>query len=247
MKKKIGYMTIDDSPSKSMEEKTKILHSNNIPTVFFCSGIHLEENPEAAISTIKKGFIISNHAYDHPHFSDLSLEECLNQIKKTDIIVENIYKKAGEKIPAKFFRFPFGDKGTLTYANYNEPLKEEGLRRKNEIQELLKSLGYYQPEFKNITYNYYKKAGLLTDIDWYWTFDLMEWSTFIEKPVHGLDSLEKVIERIDQYFNKEKKEPTPIDSEEIILIHDHPETDNIFETLISHLISKDITFKLPDF
>ncbi len=247
MSNKIGYLTIDDSPSGSMEKKTNILFENDIPAVFFCSGVHLEENPEAVVRAIKKGYIIANHAYNHPHFSDISLKECLDQIKKTDELVEKIYERAGTGIPGKFFRFPFGDKGGLNYADYLKPLSEEGLMRKNAIQDLLKKLGYFQPEFRGVTYHYYRDAGLLKDIDWYWTFDLMEWSTFIEKPVQGLDSEEKVIERMDRYFSEGKSEPPPPDSEEIILIHDHPETDDFFNRLIRHLLTKNITFRMPDF
>ncbi len=46
---------------------------------------------------IKKGFIIGNHSYAHPHFSKITKEEAFEQIKKTDKIIEEVYKKSRNK------------------------------------------------------------------------------------------------------------------------------------------------------
>jgi len=247
MVRKIAYLTIDDAPSVDMKEKVDFLVSKGIPAIWFCTGSSLEKRSELAIYAIKKDFIIGNHSYTHPHlhFSDLSLEQCFEEIQKTDRIVDEIYKKASVKRPAKFFRFPFGDKGGLNYDEVFKPYEAEGKVRKERIQAFLKSLGYMQPKFENITYRYYRKAGLLDDVDWYWTYDLVEWSTFTEEHLFGIDSLEKVFERLDEDVPEDGRGLNYPDSEEIILIHDHPETTPIFKPLIERLLAKGLIFKLP--
>jgi len=245
MVRKIAYLTIDDAPSEDMKEKVDVLVSKGIPAVWFCNGDHLEKRPEHAIYAIKRGFIIGNHAYNHLHFSDLTLEQCFEEIQKTDRIIDEIYQKADVKRPAKFFRFPFGDKGGLNYDEVFKPYEEEGKIRKEKIQAFLRSLGYTQPKFENIKYRYYRKAGLLDDVDWCWTYDVVEWSTFSEEHLFGIDSLEKVLERMDEDVPEGGRGLNYPDSEEIIVTHDHPETTPIFKPIIERLLAKGIIFKLP--
>jgi peptidoglycan/xylan/chitin deacetylase (PgdA/CDA1 family) len=218
---KIAYLTIDDAPSEDFRNKVDYLASKRISAVFFCIGKLLDKRREDVIYAIKRGFIIGNHSYDHPKFSDLPLKECYEQIRKTDGLIDEIYKKAGVKRPAKFFRFPFGDKGGL---------------RKDKIQAFLRKLGYTQPKFEGITYEYYRKEGLLDDVDWYWTYDCME---------YAIDSLEKVYERMDENVPEGCRGLNYADSEEIILIHDMSKTIHMFKPIIDRLITKGIKFKLP--
>jgi len=244
MVRKIAYLTVDDAPSKDFKEKVDFLLSKGIPAIFFCEGKFLEKRPLVVIYAIKNGFIIGNHAFNHPYFSDLTLEECFEQIKKTDEIIEEIYKKAGIKRLAKFFRFPCGDKGGLKYEEVFEPYGGEGKIRKEKIQAFLRKLGYTQPEFEKITYKYYRKAGLLDDVDWYWTYDCMEYTVF-EKQLFGIDSLEKVLARMEEDAPEDCRGLNFPDSEDIILIHDHPETMHMFKPIIERLLTKGIIFKLP--
>jgi len=185
---KTVYLTIDDGPSKDMKVKVDYLLSKNIPAVWFCTGINLEKRTNYALYAIKKGYIIGNHSYNHPHFSNLTLEECYEQIKKTDEIIDKIYQKANVIRPAKFFRFPHGDKSSLKYDEIFEPHEEKGKIRKEKIQDFLKKLGYVQPKFEGITYKYYKKAGLLDDVDWYWTYDVLEYYIFEKENIFGIDN-----------------------------------------------------------
>jgi len=245
MVRKIAYLTIDDAPSEDIKEKVDFLVSRGIPAILFCRGDLLERNPEHAVYAIKRGFIIGNHAYRHVYFSDLPLKQCFEQIRKADRIIDEIYKKASVKRPAKFFRFPFGDKGGLNYDEVLKPCEGEGKIRKEKIQAFLKSLGYTQPKFENITYQYYRKAGLLDDVDWHWTYDIVEWSTFTEEHLYGIDSLEKVFERMDEDVPEDGRGLNYPNSEEIILTHDHTETTHIFKPIIERLLAKGMIFKLP--
>jgi peptidoglycan-N-acetylglucosamine deacetylase len=241
--KKIAYLTIDDAPSKNFRKKVDYLLAKNIPAVFFCQGNLLKLQTEGVIHAIKMGFIIGNHAYDHTHFSDLTVEQCFDQIKKTDEIINGLYKKAGVRRPAKFFRFPHGDKGGLKYGEVFEPYEGEGKTRKRKIQSFLKKLGYTQPRFKGITYKYYRKAGLLKDIDWHWTYDTKDWATLKKEPPSGIDCLEKVLERMDENVPEGERGLNYPKSEEIIIAHDFVSTNYMFKSIIERLLSKGITFR----
>lgn len=245
-KHKIAYLTIDDGPSVHMKRKVDFLSKKKIPAIWFCRGDFLEERPSLAIYAIKKGFVISSHAYSHSHFSSLSLKECFHEIRKTDRIIEQLYKKAGVKRPAKFFRFPYGDKGGLKYDEVFEPYGGKGKARKEKLQSFLGKLGYTQPKFNGITYKYYVKAGLLKDVDWYWTYDVLEYSIFMkEHRYFGIDSLNKVYARMDENLPEGCRGLNFKGSEDIILIHDHPESTKIFEPIINKMLAKGIVFKLP--
>jgi len=235
MVRKIAYLTIDDAPSEDMKEKVDFLVSKRIPAIWFCIGNFLEKRSEYAIHAIEKGFIIGNHSYGHLHFSKLSLTQCFEEIQKTDRIIDEIYRKAGVKRLARFFRFPFGDKGGLKYDKV----------RKEKIQAFLKSLGYMQPKFENITYRYYREAGRLDDIDWYWTYDVMEWAIFKKEHSSGIDSLEKVYERMNEDVSEGCRGLNNPSSEDIILIHDHLKTAPMFKPIIERLLAKGVIFKLP--
>ena len=105
MKKAI--LTIDDAPSSDFRNKVRYLKKNNITAIFFIIGKVAEKKIDDLVYAIKKGFIIGNHSYSHPSFSDISLKEAEKQIKETDKIIEKAYKKAGIKRQIKVFRFLF--------------------------------------------------------------------------------------------------------------------------------------------
>jgi len=242
---KIAYLTIDDAPSVGMNEKVDYLWRKGIPAVWFCMGELLEQRREMAINALKKGFILGNHSYNHPQFSALEVDEALEQIRRTDEIIEALYDSAGVKRPGKYFRFPYGDKGGLKYAEVFEPYSQTGLERKQAIQTYLRQLGYVQPAWEQVTYSYYQTAGLRDDVDWYWTYDVMEWSIFAEQHLFGIDSLEKVFARMDEDEPEGSRGLNYAGSAEIVLMHDHAETAAYFELLVERLLEKGLVFELP--
>ena len=71
----------------------------------FFPGDKMERRPEVDIG---------NHSFSHPYFSELSFEECTEQILRTEDILNRIYApiaSEGIERPHKLFRFPYGDKG----------------------------------------------------------------------------------------------------------------------------------------
>ena len=91
------------------------------------------------IYAINNGFIIGNHSYSHPHFSNIDFDQAIKEVTKTDSIINDLYNEAGVKRPAKLFRFPYGDKG-------NDKDEGHDSDKKSQIQCLLKDLDYKQPK-----------------------------------------------------------------------------------------------------
>ena len=245
MSRKIACLTIDDAPSADFGKKIDFLESKNIPAIFFCPGNALEVNSQISTEAIQRGFVIANHAYDHPHFSEIPLEACLEQIQQTDAIISKLYDQAGETFDPKYFRFPYGDKGALTGDDVFAPISNAGLERKQAIQNYLRQLGYSQPAFDDINYDYYREHGFLEDVDWYWTYDVLEWSTYHYPHAHGIKTAEDVYARMEENKPENGRGLNTPGSAEIILTHDHVETTEIFFAVIERLLEKGIEFRLP--
>lgn len=254
--KKTSYLTIDDSPSSTFQQKVQYLKEKNILALFFCIGNLLEKHPAPVIKAIQMGFPIANHSYSHPHFSAISLEQAKEEILRTDAIIDDLYQKARIPRKQKWFRFPYGDKGD---GLYGQVFKKKGIRswfyrpnlqRKRFIQNVLKEAGYTQPSFDSIPYEYMRSNGLFDDIDWHWTFDIMEWATFEKKPTQNLKDLEALIDRMREDAPKdargtieEERRWLQTSYSEIILLHDHIETDELFRPIIDYLSQLPLEFE----
>jgi peptidoglycan/xylan/chitin deacetylase (PgdA/CDA1 family) len=246
MVQKIAYLTIDDAPSADFSRKVNYLHAKGIPAVFFCLGEALEQYPNPVVEAIQKGFVIGSHAYHHKLFSEFSLDECLNQISMTHEVIERLYLASGIPWEKKYFRFPYGDKGGLRQYDVFSHYEGEGAERKQAIQDHLRKLGYSQPTFKGITYQYYREADLLEDVDWHWTYDVREWGLAIRDEAFGVDTLEKVFARMDEDDPEGCRGLNYPDSEEIVLMHDHVGTTHVFAIIIERLLDMGLQFRLPD-
>ncbi|HWJ26085.1 MAG TPA: polysaccharide deacetylase family protein [Flavisolibacter sp.] len=253
MSAKRVVLTIDDGPTEHFLRKCDYLQKNNIKAVFFCIGQQLEAMPDMAINAIRNGFIIGNHSYSHPHFSDLSLTDAFKEVEKTHIIIDGLYKAADIPRPVNWFRFPFGDNGDGCYGKVFSRPRRAGKVRRQVIQFCLQQLGYTQPEFHGITYPFYRKASLLTDIDWHWTFDIMEWNLRMPRPDPGFNTSEKILQRLESnrpkdcrgLHSRDKRWIGNPHSEEIILLHDHIETTELFFRIIDKLLSLPLQFGMP--
>jgi len=252
MVRKVGYLTIDDAPSEDFLNKVKHLVSKEIPAIFFCRGDYLVKRSEDAIFAIKKGFVLGNHSYNHPRFSEIPLKECFHQIKQTDEIIDRIYQEAEVKRPGKLFRFPYGDKGSGSDAEHGWPNDKDKRLFVQALQNYLKKLGYAQPIFENISYKWFNDAGLLRDLDVYWTYyshdcEVAEYRAKGTKSPHGYYHLRTIIDRMDEDFPEECRGLNHRGSSDIILVHDYPGIEDIFVPLIRAFLAKGIYFKLPIF
>jgi peptidoglycan/xylan/chitin deacetylase (PgdA/CDA1 family) len=255
-RRKTIFLTIDDGPSADMAEKVDYLAEKEIPAIWFCTGEALERHPEPAIHAIRQGFPIANHSLRHRHFSDISLEQCRREIAEADESIEALYRDAGAERPAKHFRFPFGDKGDGKRGQIFNPALSSDPRRRAHLQSFLRELGYSQPRFEGITYAWYRSADLLDDVDWHWTFDLMEYETFRPRSIRhprslfGIRKLSHVLQRIEQTYPWDARGEIPRQprwlsepsSDEIVLIHDHEQTTEMFPKILDYLLEKRVRF-----
>jgi len=247
---KVAYLTIDDAPSGDFCNKLEFLEDQGIKAVWFCMGNYLERRPDAIMDAIRAGHIIANHTYSHPACSSLSLDQVFAEIRACDVVIDELYQRAGIPRRHRFFRFPYGDKGDLRHGDNFSPQSQsaEGQERHQAIQEYLRKLGYTQPRFPDVTYPYFRNAGLLEDVDWYWTYDSMDWSAFSETPMHGIDSPETVMARTQENLPDEGRGLFYANSAEIILVHDqdgHPFAPQLFRDLIERFLEMGLEFQLP--
>ncbi len=246
---KNAYLTIDDSPSEKMGDLIDLLQECGIPAVFFCIGQNLERYPQFAIRAIREGFVLGNHSWSHPHFSKLSIEQAFTEIQRTDELLDALYQEAGVARPMKCFRFPYGDKGDGRKGHIFKALKPKGALRSQIIQTLLRGLGYTQPTWEGVRYNYYQQ-NLGKDVDWHWTYDVMEWSVMQRRPSLGVRALPQVLERMDSAVPPDLRgdvEESSIwlqsPSDEIILVHDHKETAHLMPAILNALQGKELVFQ----
>lgn len=212
------FLTIDDAPSEDFVKKVDFLKENKISAIFFCLGKLMKKNENKLVYAIKKGFILGNHSFSHKDFSKISIKEAKEQIKKTDEMIEKIYKKAKTKRNHKFFRFPYGNKGG---------------KNKEIIQKILKELGYKQPNFKGIKYDYWKEFDLDKDLDTFWTFDIEEYNL----------GWKEIIKKINEKNPKIGGSLVDEKSKDILLMHDHKQTTELFFSIVEKLKKKGIKFE----
>jgi peptidoglycan-N-acetylglucosamine deacetylase len=214
------YLTIDDGLSNDARPKLDLLLAKGIPAILFCRGDLLQRSPDIAIYAIQKGFVIGNHSYSHPSFSHIDLNIARQEITRSEHLIDNVYKRAHAKRPAKIFRFPYGDNGGA-----NKP----------KIQKILSDQGYQQPRFLNIRYAaFLERSG---DKDTHWTVDLEE---------YRLDT-QAVGMKLRAFDPHNTASPLDRNSSEILLLHDHERTTKEFLRIIEQLSRMDLDFQLPAF
>lgn len=250
MVKKV-YLTIDDGPSNDFKAKVDFLYDRNIPAIFFCIGENIEKHKEDVAYAIGRGFLIGNHAYLHKHFSDMSIEEGKESIRLTDELIDEIYKIAGIKRPLKVFRFPHfdqgGDNSGDDYENkWNRPQNEWHLYprddRRKALQSFLNELGYVQPAFKGIDLKYFTDKTMFDSLDVRSTFDQMEYFLGIENAPYGMDKEEAILGRVDEDVPYAGRSLNCLETTDIILIHDHDNTTELFFKIVDKYIEKNFEF-----
>ncbi len=227
-----AYLTIDDGPTKNTKQILDYLLEKNIIPVMFFWGERVEEARENAIYAIQKGAYIGNHTYSHPHFSEISLEQCIEEIERQEEVINGLYEEAGVKREFKLFRFPYGDKGG---------------EKKEAIQQYLASHGFCKMDYSPITYEWYFDQKLDQDYDTLWTFDYEEYRITFDNTF----SYPMVKEHIDNPKPAQGGSFHDPGAHNIILIHDHTWTDDkipgYFYDIIDQTLKAGVTFARPKF
>ncbi len=81
----------------------KTLNEYHVKATFFLDGSWVKENPKLAMMICEEGHAIGSHAYNHPDLKTLSKSQQLQQLKKTNDIIE-----AALEVKPKVFAPPSG-------------------------------------------------------------------------------------------------------------------------------------------
>lgn len=100
--KKIA-LTFDDGPSSKTKEIVDLLQELNIKATFFVLGCNVKYYKKELKYIYEHDHEIGNHSYSHPNFKNLTLNEGLEEIEKTQNIIYNEIKYY-----PRIFRFPYG-------------------------------------------------------------------------------------------------------------------------------------------
>lgn len=102
--KRMVALTFDDGPGKYTEELLDGLLEKNVKATFFLIGKNAEMYPETVKRISEEGHVIGNHTYSHVKLTCMSNEKAVEEIKKTNEVIENL---TGKKV--EFIRPPFGN------------------------------------------------------------------------------------------------------------------------------------------
>lgn len=223
-----AYLTIDDGPESFMREKIDFLKKENIPALFFCRGDKMEHNPDPVIYAIQNGFLIGNHGYSHTHFSKLKLEKCLNEISRTDQIINQLYQQAQQTCPRKYFRYPFGTRGNIRYGS-PRIIFQRFDKKIQQIEKHLQELGYRPLTIEKATRRI-PEHWMSNGTDTYWTLDIREWHHWKFRVPFSW-----ILKRTHRKLSGRK-------GNEIILMHDHDQTHSTFEEIVRIIQNKGFEF-----
>ncbi len=212
---KTFLLTIDDGPSCHTNKKIKFLATHQIPALFFLRGEHIARYPQQAINLIRNGFLVGNHSFSHPYFSQISLEQCLEEINKTEKLINQCYHQAGIQRPYKIIRLPFADRGAGAWNRQPDTTQEQ--EKYSAIQIFLKNQGFINPIPDN------------DGIDALWDLDTQDYkSKYIQNPQDYAQNLKTLVDAA-----------TP--AQNTILLHDFDHNHHLFEIsidLLNNLNSK---------
>ena len=86
------------------DELLKILADNEVKATFFLCGYWVEKYPEEVKKIAEAGHDLGNHSATHPHMSQLTAEQIIEELKKCH---QNVKELTG--IEMDLFRPPFGE------------------------------------------------------------------------------------------------------------------------------------------
>lgn len=273
MNAKTAYLTIDDSPTRHTDELTQWLVENGIPAVLFCIGtaytdLHLlcegmEQRPEPVLRAIDRGFVIGNHTWSHSRFSNMSYEDMVEEVEKTESMIDSLYRKAGKSRQAKLFRFRDIDRGCGTWVvdfnrtgAYTQTIQDlfwkgvnlkpmvptvEDVEKKERFQDYLKREGFGADVYKGVCFDWYKNTEMARARDSLYTYSTSDWMMNPDFgqynkdwAYHSLDGLKEKIDT-DPWLHSE-------DSANIVLAHDHNNMLQVTIDLIGHMKRAGVEF-----
>ena len=227
-----ALLTIDDVSSKNTPAIVDYLGEKNIKPLMFMVGQWAENYPDQLIYALQHGIIIGNHSYTHPHFSEISFDECKKEIEKNEEVLNRFYEQAGVERKYRPFRFPYGDKGR---------------DNKERIQEYLAANGFDKVDDTKLGYPWWHERGFDKDIDTVWSFDFMEYCI---RPDSGF-TMDDVMKRIHNSNHDDGAVLLKENSNHILLLHAHDDTEAMapgyYRVFVEELLKNGVEFIAPEF
>ena len=93
-----------DWNADDIDQILEILRNNDTKITFFMVGDWIEKFPEAVKKIYEEGHEIASHSDTHPHVNNLSYEENIEEIEKSNAKIEKI---TGTR--TKIYRAPYGE------------------------------------------------------------------------------------------------------------------------------------------
>ena len=157
-----------------IDQILKVLKQNNVKITFFLVGDWIDKFPEAVKKIYEDGHEIASHSNTHPHVNNLTYEENIEEIEKSN---EKIEKITGQR--TQIYRAPYGE--------YN-----------NTVIQAAQDKGYYTIQWSLDTLDY---TGLTGDEMWNRIQDKIKAGDIIlthNGTKHTADSLDMLIKNIKQ-------------------------------------------------
>lgn len=228
-----AYLTIDDSPTKVTPSFMDYLCAKGVTPVVNFIGANAARYPDEAVYAIRKGAIIGNHSYTHPHFSTLTLDECECEIRRAEEEIDRAYDRAGVRRTVRVFRFPYGDKGGANAARIQTMLRD--------------TFRFDRLDDTAIRFPWWKENRLDVDTDMFWTFDFVEY----QLPWRNGYTWESIIRRMEDPAPPQGGALLGTDVTNIVLIHDSEETEaflpRYYQKLLDEATARNVRFIPPAF
>lgn len=226
-----AILTIDDIPQCVTKAMVDYLNEKEIPAIMFVVGENLEKDMETAVYAIQHGMILGNHSYSHPSFEELTFEAAVEEIEKTEQLLDQVYQKAGTERKVRLFRFPYLNKGG---------------DKKEKLQSYLKERGYVGIDDSKVESKGYIEAGWNKDLDAACSYDCQEYMV-----PSGEKSFEDIMERIDEGDVGMGSNVLTDVGEHIILLHSHDDTERVengyYKRILGYMLEKGVVFTQPKF
>lgn len=220
-----AYLTIDDMPSKHTKKVVHYLREKDMPALFYARGEYIALGHDGLREAIKEGFLIGNHSFHHPYFSELSFAQCVKEIAQTETILERSYQKLGLKRRAKIIRLPWSDRGAGP--DLALPKTAEEQEKCEKLQDYLQREGFSRAKF----------AGFEDDnaIDAPYSWKTEDFKLSYVSDHRGF------VANLENYYQQS------IRKHEIILAHDFDRSFDLLRLTIDFLTQKKVEMLLPEF
>lgn len=240
-----AWLTIDDSPSPHTDLLTDFLAAHGVPAILFCRGDMLEKNPDAIVRAAGKGMVIANHSYSHRPAGSLAYQEMVEEIEKTERLIDAACRAAGKARAGKYFRFPYLDKGDgdRLERRFSEIVADplgvdlSGNDNSRRLQDYLTREGFTQP-FTGVDHPLYRNPCVADAADCLLTYTSCDWMlTERHRGQWQYKTMDDLTRKIDEdpWLTSHPRQ--------IALFHDQPDICDVATGLIRHMINTGFQFR----